>query len=108
MLNPIALIVIIAGTAGCSGSDVASAPTAPSPLGSTPQVAPNQELALRLRGFITDTAYRPLAGAQIVVVDGASAGVSAISDAEGQFALSGRFSAATQFRASKEGHETRT
>ena len=55
-----------------------------------------------------DTAYRPLAGARIEVVDGASAGVSAVSDADGQFALSGRFTAATQFRATREGHESRT
>jgi len=108
MLKTIAVVLMSAGFAGCSGSDFARAPTAPSPSGSTPQAASNQEFPLQLRGFITDTAYRALAGARIEVVDGPSAGVSAISDAQGQFVLSGRFNAATQFRASKEGHESRT
>ena len=108
MLKPVALLLIAAGFAGCSGSEDAYTPTAPSPTGSIAQAVPLQHFRLQLRGFVTDTAYRPVAGARVEVVDGPSAGVAAVSDADGQFVLSGQFSAATQFLASKEGHESRT
>ena len=104
-----ALPLLLATTlVGCSGSESVYSPTAPSPTASRTQVETLQDFALGLRGFVTDTAYRPLAGALVEVLDGASAGVTTISGADGQFVLSGRFNATTQFRASKDGHETRT
>ena len=93
---------------GCSSSEGAYSPTAPSPTASTTQLETLHDLPLGLRGFVTDTAYRPLAGALVEVLDGASAGLTTIADADGQFVLSGRFDAATRFRASKDGHEART
>ena len=104
-----ALPLLLAATlVGCSGSEPVSSPTAPSPTASTNQVETPQDLPLGLRGFVTDTAFRPLAGALVEVLDGASAGMTTISGADGQFVLSGRFNATTQFRASRDGHETRT
>ena len=108
MLKTIAAVLIIAGFAGCSGSDGPHTPTAPTPAASITQVGALAEVPLQLRGFVTDTAYRPLGGARVEVVDGPSAGVAVVSGADGQFVLSGRFSATTQFRASKESHDTRT
>ena len=63
---------------------------------------------MHLRGFVMDTAYRPLAGARVEVVDGVSAGMATVADDTGQFVLSGMFDKTTQFRAVKDGHETRT
>src|SRR5688572_6793662 len=104
-----ALPLLVAATlVGCSGSEPVYSPTAPSPTASTTQVETLQDLPVGLRGFVTDTAYRPLAGALVEVLDGASAGVTTISGADGHFVLSGRFDATTRFRASKDGHEART
>lgn len=104
-----ALPLLVATTlVGCSGSEPVYSPTAPSATASITQVETPQDFPLQLRGFVTDTAYRPLAGALVEVLDGASAGVTTIAGADGQFVLSGRFNATTQFRASKDGHETRT
>ena len=108
MLKAIVSLCVASALAGCAGADGVSTPTAPTSTVSTTQVETPRDLPLSLRGFVTDTAYRPLAGARVEVVDGPSAGVSTIAGDDGQFLLSGTFNAATQFRASKEGHETRT
>src|SRR5262249_11938595 len=55
-----------------------------------------------------DTAFRPLPGATVEVLDGPQTGMSTIVDAEGSFSLSGTFDDATRFRAAKEGHLTTT
>ena len=107
MLRSLAPLVIAGALAGCSGSDSGYAPTAPSSSGES-RAAVSQPQSMQLRGFVTDTAYRPLAGARIEAVDGESAGAAALADADGQFVVSGRFSSATLFRAVKEGHESRT
>ena len=101
-----AFIIIAAMFAGCAGSSSIS-PTAPSAIGSA-QLAAIQEGWVVLPGFILDTAFKPLSGARIEVVSGPSAGASVLSGADGQFTVSGMFSSATQFRATKEGHESRT
>ena len=63
---------------------------------------------MQLRGFMMDTAFRPLGGARVEVVDGPSAGTTAISGDDGQFVLTGSFNESTRFRATKEGHDSRT
>ena len=92
--------------AGC-GSETPAAVLPTAPTSSRPEAAP-EAASLQVRGFVMDTSYRPLAGVRIEVVDGASAGVATVAGADGQFMLSGPFTAATQFRAVKEGHEPRT
>ena len=108
MSRSLAALFIAVALAGCSGSDGGYTPTAPSFNGARPESAIIQAFSMQLRGFVTDTAFRPLAGARIEVVDGESAGVAAVADADGQFVLSGRFNAATLFRAVKDGHVSRT
>ena len=49
-----------------------------------------------------------LGGAVVEVVDGPQAGLSTISNAAGQFSLSGRFDDDTRFRAAKAGHVAET
>jgi hypothetical protein len=108
MLKIIAPFLIAAALVGCSGSEGVSLPTSPSSTLVQPQVLAPQAVPLQLRGFVMDTAFRPVPGARIEVVDGASAGTSVIAGNDGAFVLSGMFHGATQFRAVKEGHEPRT
>lgn len=108
MLKIIVPFLIAAALVGCSGSEGVSIPTSPSSTLVQPQVLAPQAIPLQLRGFVMDTAFRPVPGARIEVVDGASAGTSVIAGDAGEFVLSGMFHGATQFRAIKEGHEPRT
>ena len=108
MLKLTTMLLMFTSVLGCSGSDGAATPTAPSTVSAPPQsVAPLANTS-QLRGFVTDTAFRAIAGARIEVLDGPSAGGVAVSGESGEFVLSGMFTAATQFRATKEGHETRS
>ena len=92
----IVLLMVVLGFAGCSGSS----PSAPAP-GSQPPPG-----AFFIRGTVSDTAFRPLAGARVEVVDGRQAGLATTADAKGVFSLIGTFDDATRFRATKEGHAT--
>ena len=96
-----ALLIVIA-LAGCNSGPRRSSmlPTAPTP------VAPLQSAvnAVNVRGTVYDTAYRPIAGAIIEVLDGPHAGLTATSIATGEFALAGAFEVGTRFRARSEGY----
>jgi hypothetical protein len=54
-------------------------------------------------GFVIDTAFRPIADATVEVIEGLEPGISARSDAEGQFSLQG-----ATFRATKAGYISAT
>ena len=105
MVKAAALLVVSTMLAGCSGSS--PLPTAPSAAGGQTSAA-TQQGAIQLRGFMMDTAYRALAGVRVEVLDGPSAGMFATSNDNGELTLSGVFDKATRFRATKEGHESRT
>ena len=106
MMNPYAcrvvlsLAVLAATSVGCGDS---TTPTSPSATASVPQPT-----RMQLIGFVSDSAFRPLAGATIDVVSGPQAGMSATADANGQFTITGDFDSATNFRASIAGHRTAT
>ena len=108
MLKVTTVLLIVTSGLGCAGSDGAVTPTAPSTASAPPQSVAALVTTFELRGFVTDTAFRAIAGARIEVLDGPSAGYAAVSGENGEFVLSGMFTAATQFRATKEGHQTRT
>ena len=98
--------VFAAGLAGCgdSGSPAGViAPTAPSPVGSVPSPVTGGEW---IKGTVSDSGLRPIAGARVELLDGPQAGLSAITDARGQFSLFGTVDDTTRFRASREGHVT--
>jgi len=101
-----AALVLTTMLAGCSGASSA-VPTAPSASATQPPAAALSS-SLQLRGFINDTAFRPLAGARVEVLDGPNAGTTVFSGDDGQVVLTGFFDASTRFRASKDGHESRT
>jgi hypothetical protein len=100
--------VLVQALGGCNSSP--SAPSAilpPAPQPVPPQAQPPQppqQTGILVAGKVTDTAWRPLAGARVEVVTGPQAGLSTIADARGEFRLSGDFDETTQFRASTEGH----
>ena len=99
-----ALILSLPLLGACSDSPQALLPTAPTsmvPAGNTTSVQ-------NITGSVFDTAYRPLPGAKVVVLDGPSAGASAIVDNSGVVTLSGNFDSSTRFQASIDGHESQT
>jgi hypothetical protein len=98
----IVLLMLVQGLAGCGGSRSPVSPTPPTAAAPGPV---NGEL---IAGTVSDSALRPLAGARVELLDGPQAGVSATSDAQGRFSLTGIVDDTTRFRASKEGHETAT
>lgn len=65
-----------------------------------PPTAPTLEFSLS--GGVVDTAFRPVADARVEVVDGPRAGVFALTDASGRYALPGVFSDTITVRASKD------
>ena len=99
----ILLLMTIAGLAGCggAGSGVPSAPTAAGPSSSTP-------VTLVGVGYVMDTAFKPLAGARVDVVDGPQVGASMITDANGRYTLNGTFARTSTLRASADGYVTVT
>jgi Carboxypeptidase regulatory-like domain len=71
-----------------------------------PSAAPSPQPSLQVTGYVDDTAFRPVAGATVEVLDGPQAGTSAITDARGEFSLNSAISAETRFRAAKEGYQS--
>jgi hypothetical protein len=94
-------LMLAMGLAGCgeSGSpptSPTSSPIPPAPMPGGPQV--------RVGGEVYDTAWRPVPGVRVEVLDGPSAGVTATSDGLGAFSLTGAFDAGVRFRAAKAGY----
>ena len=82
-------------------------PTTPSVPPPVPQPAPAPTYQV-LNGYSYDTAFRPISGATINLVDGTQAGASTISDATGRFSFAGTFQASTTVRVTKEGYTPAT
>lgn len=107
-------VFIVLVSVGISGCDSAS-PTQPTAITNAPPVAapptspppPANPNAVSVGGHVADTAWRPLSGVRIEVLDGPQAGLTAFSD-RGTFHLVGEFNETTRFRASYAGHRDRT
>jgi hypothetical protein len=97
-LKLVAGLTLVSALSGCS----TSAPSAPAQtsLEAIPAIPPMASIA----GYVADTAFRPIAGARVLVVDGPQAGMIAFSDTNGRFSLTGPFARETKFRASDLGH----
>ncbi|MGE0360023.1 MAG: carboxypeptidase-like regulatory domain-containing protein [Vicinamibacterales bacterium] len=80
-------------TTGCSGSPGARPPLAPT-------VAPT---AVGMRGTVSDTAHRSLAGALIEVLTGPHAGLTTRSGNRGEFSFAGTFDDTSTFGATLDG-----
>lgn len=96
--NSLALLLGLSVAAcGSHGATTPTAPVSPSP------TLPSSAL---MRGSVSDTAFRYVAGATIEIVNGPSAGLTTMSDGRGEWAFPpGAFDDSTQFRATKDGYE---
>src|SRR6478752_9708762 len=103
----IVCLVFVQGLVACGRSSAPSAPSPVSPTAPQPTPPPSSGITF-MRGTVSDTAFRSLAGARVEVLDGPQAGMSTTTDSDGGFSFNGSFDVATRFRASKEGHVTDT
>ena len=101
----IGLLVLAVGLAGCGDS---RSPVSPTPRTATAPSIPGSGNGELIAGTVYDSALRPLAGARVELLDGPQAGMSATSNAQGGFSLTGTVDDTTRFRASKEGYVTAT
>ena len=85
---------------------ITTAPSPVSPSPASPSPASPVTTGEQIRGGIADTAFRPLGGARIEILDGPNSGTSAVTDSNGSFSLSAIVDDATRVRASKDGHVT--
>lgn len=96
-----ALAIVGCLVAACgSESSAALMPTAATP---APASAPI-EGAITITGIVSDTAHRPIAGAIVRVANGAYEGVTATTNAQGQYWLTGTFDGTTEFHAARDGY----
>jgi len=102
---PIVVLTAAALLAACNSPSSPVSPSPPAPTTQAPQGTP-QAANTRLMGIVMDTAFRPLTGAQVEVVNGPDAGRSVLSDSTGRFTLSGQFDETTQIRAISDGYVT--
>ena len=68
---------------------------------------PVSVVATHIRGFVQDSAFRPLTGVKVEIVDGQQAGASATST-DGIFEIPGTLTGAVTLRATKDGLATTT
>lgn len=98
LLTAFALFIGACGHSPSGNSPVA--PTVPTPV---------QNVVARIWGVINDTAFRPLAGVRVEIIDEPQASAPVVSDANGVFSFSGALVGATvTLRATKEGYVTAT
>jgi hypothetical protein len=96
------VVLLALSISSCTGHGVTAPTTAISP--SSASVPPVASTA-SMKGTVSDTAFRSIAGAAIEILNGPSAGLTTTSDARGQWGFAGVFDDSTRFRATKEGYE---
>jgi hypothetical protein len=103
MKRLILVLGIVGGVWACDRGS--SSPSTPSPV---PPSAPQPAGRRPIFGYVNDTAFRPVAGASVQLVDGPQAGTMTTSDASGHFSYDGTFSMPVTLRAAKDGYATAT
>ena len=100
--KPLVVAWLALSVAACTGNGapVPTAATSPGPATVVP--VPGGSV---MKGTVSDTAFRPIAGAAIEILNGPSAGLTTKSDATGQWGFAGVFDDSTQFRATKDEYE---
>src|SRR5262245_4437490 len=104
-LTIVAIITFVFGASRCERSHSAAPPTAPTTGGMFS--SPAGIAGSQVRGVVTDGIGQPLDGAQVAVVDGNLAGTKTVTDAAGQFELSGG-TGTTTLSVTKDGFEPKT
>ena len=107
MRTPAAItpLLLLALAASNCGSATTSSPTAP-----TDTTASLPSGVRTIWGWVFDTAYRPVAGAQLLILDGPLANTSVLTGPDGDFKVAGNTSTvgSVSVRVSKEGMTPRT
>jgi hypothetical protein len=104
MKRIILILSIVCMVWACDRKGSSPIPSSPSP---APQPGPPAQL-LPIYGYVYDTAFRPVAGASVQMVDGPQAGMMTTSGADGRFSYDGTFASPVTLRASKDGYTTAT
>jgi hypothetical protein len=104
-LRQIVFAVLQGLTVAACGGNAATAPTAAIISANPASMMPVPSPSPTMRGTVSDTAFRSVAGARIEILNGPSAGLTTVSDASGSWGFAGLFDDSTQFRATKEGYE---
>ena len=92
---------VLASTA-CGGADIRSPA---SPAAPTIVVPPTN---ITLFGAVSDTAFRPLSGARVEIVEGSQAGWFTTSAADGRFSIAFTSTNVVTVRATKDGYASAT
>jgi hypothetical protein len=101
-------LILLGSAIGCdSTTPLAPTQLPPATPGSVTPPTSNPN-AIALAGTVLDNIWRPLAGARVEVLDGPSAGMSTLTDANGSYRLFGEFESSTRFRATSPQHRGRT
>ena len=95
-------LMLVQALAGCSSSP---SPVVPSETAPPPAPAP---VSLTLRGYVADTAFRPLAGVKLEVLSGPESGRVMTSDPSGAFSYVGIFDVVVSIRATRDGYVAAT
>jgi hypothetical protein len=99
-----ASLALVGPGLGCSRSTT-SPTAAPLPVQNVPAPAATVRT---LHGYVSDTAFRPMGGVRLDVMNGPDAGKELNSDSQGAFSYVGTFPGTVSVRATKEGYLTAT
>jgi hypothetical protein len=102
------LLMLGYGATACSDGVPTVSPTAPTTtLTAAPPAPTSPPPGVEfIRGWVRDTAFRPLSRAQVELLTGPQAGVVATTDSTGEFSFTATVDDGSRLRASKEGHMT--
>ena len=106
MSRALVVLMVAVVLAGCDNRRSSlPLPSVPSPVAPSP-AAP--VLPQSLDGYVSDTAFRRVAGVRVEVLDGPQAGTQMTSDADGRFSYTGTFASPVTMRATKDGYAVAT
>src|SRR5918993_5178507 len=105
MRRPLLVLIVAVGLSGCRSGE-AFTPSSPTPTsGPTPGPgAPPPPAIASVQGVVVDSAYRPIAGADVAVADGPHIGLATVTDSTGSFSFTTPIEPGTQFRATAVDH----
>ena len=105
----ITVLLLSPALGGCGGRSASpSAPTAGVSNSNGAGAGARTTVTLADTGHVLDTAFTPLGGVRVEVLDGPQAGATMTSTAAGEFSLAGEFGRSDMFRATKDGYVAMT
>jgi hypothetical protein len=96
-------IALIGLSPGCSQPG-----TSPASVASPGPAVTASATGQHLNGYVSDTAFRPMAGVRVEVLNGSDRGKLLTSDVDGRFSYTGFLNSEVSMRATKDGYVART